>query len=383
MNLPPVQDAGDLKGKVVLYRVDYNVPVGDDGKVDRSEAWRIEATLPTLDYLISKEAKVVVLSHIGRDPSMSLRPVVDYFNIELNKEVGFVPEPVGPRATKIIQNMGNGQVVVLENLRSDSREVENDIEFASLLALYGDLYVTDAFSVSHREHASLVTLPRLLPAYAGMLLLDEVEHLTQLLHVEKPMVMIIGGLKFKTKLPVVDKYLSEVSNVLLGGALAHPIYEKRGFEIGQSVIDREVDVSHLVSDERVLVPNYVVIERDLEVHDISVSLVGEDDMIVDLGYETVDEWADILKEAKTILWNGPVGYYEEGFEEGSIALMEVLEDCEGYKVVGGGDSVEVVMRNGHQDTFDFVSTAGGAMLEFLLVDGNLPGLSALVAEKIK
>ncbi|MFT7557858.1 MAG: 3-phosphoglycerate kinase [Planctomycetota bacterium] len=369
-----VTKLSELEGKTVLVRSDFNVPLGDDGKVDSYEAWRIDQGLHTIMWLRDHGAKVVVLSHIGRKKDESLRPIAEYINQKI--ACGFVPEVVGERVASMVARMGNGTVLLLENVRSDQREVQNDISIAFEWASFADFYVNDAFSVAHREHASVVGLPTLLPSYVGIQFSHEVEHLSRVHEPKKPLVLIIGGLKFATKLALIDAYAEQADTVIVGGALAHPIFYAQGFEIGDSAMDEKVDVSHLLQLPNLQVPSEVVIERGFEIHSIPIGEVQIDDVIVDAGYEYIHSLKKIIESAGTILWNGPLGFYEDDYIEGSLELVGLLQESKAYKVVGGGDTVTLLRKYDLAEAFDFVSTAGGAMLDYL-VDGSLPAIEAL------
>jgi phosphoglycerate kinase len=364
----------DVAGKTVIVRSDFNVPLGDDNKVDAYEAWRIDQGLHTIMWLRDQGAKVVILSHIGRKPEESLRPIAEYINQAI--PCGFVPESSGDRVASMVERMGNGTVLLLENVRSDIREKENDIAIAKEWASFADIFVNDAFSVAHRKHASVVRLPQVLPSYIGIQFANEIKHLSQVREPKKPLVLIIGGLKFATKLALIDVYADQADVVIIGGALAHPIMHAQGLEIGESVMDDSVDVSHLLELSNLSVPSEVVIERGHEIHTLPADEVQLDDVIVDAGYEYVQSLKGVIESAGTILWNGPLGFYEDDYIEGSLELVGLLQDSNAYKVVGGGDTVTLLRKHDLSEVFDFVSTAGGAMLDYL-THGTLPAIESL------
>lgn len=363
-------------GMRVLVRSDFNIPLGSDGVVSRNEAGRIERGLATIGYLSERGARVVVVSHIGRDAQESLAPVARYINSETRHSVGFVPELLGSGVEKMIREMGNGSVLLLENLRSEAGEENNDLAFAQKLASYGEVFVNDAFSASHRLHASIIGVPRFLPAYAGLQFAREVENLDCVRTPKKPLFMVIGGFKFETKIPLIERFVGVADTLVVAGALAHPIYKARGFEIGTSVFDAESDVQAIADNPKVLVPEYVVVKNSAGVSEKHISEVSAEDRIVDIAPSAIDFFRAEITTAQTVLWNGPLGFYEEGHDKGTRYFMEVLSESSGDVVAGGGDTVAVIRQYKQEHIFKFISTAGGAMLEYL-AKGNIPGVEAL------
>lgn len=337
-----------LQGKRVLVRLDLNVPVGDDGIVRESDADRIRKAMPTLEFLKNAGSKVIIISHIGRDPEESLKPVADYMQIPLAPLYGFDGS-----------NLENGSVVMLENLRSDAREESNDETFARELATYGDIFVNDAFSVCHRAHASVVGIPKLLPSYAGLQLEQEILHLNTAMHPEHPAVLIMGGAKFETKLPVIQKLLPIVDHCIIGGALANNFFKERGMDVQHSLIDEAAVLGDLIHDPKII---------------ISDKLVWQETRIVDLLVS--DDIKSVIQNANTIIWNGPMGNYENSFTQGTREIAEAIAKSGATSIVGGGDSVALIEQLGLADKFTFLSTGGGAMLEYL-AQGTLVGIQAL------
>lgn len=357
----------DLQGKRVLVRFDLNVPIGDDGLVHDSDADRIRKSIPTLDFLKNAGAKVVIIAHIGRDPKETLKPVADYMNIPLVPLKGFTGS-----------ELETHQVVLLENLRSTPEEEANDPAFAAQLASYGDLYVNDAFSVSHRAHASVVGVAKLLPAYAGLQLEQEIENLDKALNPERPAVLIMGGAKFETKLPVIQKLLPLVDSVFIGGALVNNFYKEKGYEIGKSLIDPDAHLGDLVNNSKIILPEEVVVQND-GVNDIGgpakfAAQISPADRIVDV--VVPESITQKINESKTVIWNGPMGNYENGFSAGTESLTRIIAASGTFSIIGGGDSVALIEKLGLEKSFGFLSTGGGAMLEYL-VQGTLPGIEAL------
>lgn len=372
MDLRLITEVSDLKGKYVVVRSSCNVPL--DGEEVRN-SYRLKRALPTLNFLKEKGARVIIISHIGRKETDSLQPV---FN-ELNKVLpmkwgGVITDP----AFAGIQNaMLDGEVVMCENLRQDSREEENSAELVEIIAGYASLYVNDAFAEAHRNHASTLGLAKRLPAYAGLTLAEEVIQLEQVMNPVSPSLFLLGGAKFETKMPLVEKYLKLYDQVFIGGALTNDVLKAKGFEVGTSLVsDVSLVGAPFLNDEKLLVPVDVVVEGPEGVKTKSVNDVSTDEKIFDLGPATVDLLADYIAQAKTILWNGPFGNYEAGFEEGTEETAKLIAKSEAFSVVGGGDTVAAVEKLGLNDNFGFVSIGGGSMLT-LLEHGTTDVLDAL------
>ena len=282
--LPTIEDIPDLAGKRVIVRTDFDVSLGDNNTVDDYEAWRIIKSLRTIQYLRDKKARVIVVSHIGRE-GKSLRPVADYINRNTDLQIGFVPEVFGDVAGRMVDELPHGGVLLLENLRQDKREEENDKEFAKSLAAYGEIYVNEAFATCHREHASIVGLPRVLPAYAGFQLLDEIVHLEKVRNPERPLTMVLGGAKFETKLRLLEEYIDVVDRVFVGGALANKFLQEQGHEIGNSLVDESIDITHVVNNPKIVLPRDVeVTKNDPETSEVTLSdEIEKDERVVDIG----------------------------------------------------------------------------------------------------
>lgn len=360
--------ANILPGTRVLVRVDFNVPVAEGRVVD---GFRIERSLETIDFLREKGARLILVSHIaGVD---SLRPVSDFLSERMSHV--FIDKLDFNDMREKLAVLGDGEVALLENLRLHTGEKDNDEEFARALASLADVYVNDAFSVSHRAHASVVSVPRFLPSYAGFLLEEEVDTLSRILEPEKPLLFILGGAKFDTKIPLVERFLGIADTLLIGGALANDIYRSNGYDVGRSLVS-EVDITNIASNPKVVVPADVVAERGEGVVVISAEAVQSNDLISDASPVWIEEMREKINNAKTILWNGPLGNYEAGYAEGSATLARLIAQAPGFSVIGGGDTVALVEKLGIEEGFDFISTGGGAMLDFLS-SGTLPGLEVL------
>ena len=367
----------DLKDKRVLVRLDLNVPLSDDGTVHSTDADRIRKSLSTIRLLKNAGARVIVISHIGRDPKETLAPVAKFF--ATLEPVDFFPALVGDDVAARLADLQSGGCIILENLRSNPGEEANDPAFAATLASYADIYVNDAFAVSHRAHASVVGTPHLLPAYAGLQMEQEIEHLSQAFHPEHPSIVVLGGAKFETKLPVIQKFLGIADTILVGGALANNFYKEMGHEVGSSLLDETADIKNLIGNPKILLPQIVVVENEQGREEKAIADVIHGDKIVDAAPAAIEAFSDTLLAAKFIMWNGPLGNYENGFVEGSQKLAHLIQEAGqagAQSIVGGGDSVALVEQLGLEKDFGFLSTGGGAMLEYL-ANGTLPGIEAL------
>lgn len=366
----------NIKGKKILVRVDYNVPV-TDGKVLDEDADRILASFETIDYLATSGAKVILISHFGRDGE-SLAAVSEF--LKTKRSTSFVPDLLGDLAKNAIEEMTDGDILLLENLRRNPGEEGNDAAFVDALSALGEVFVNDAFSASHREHASIVGLPAKLPAYAGFLFEREHEALSQILFPKKPFVLIVGGAKFDTKLPILEKFLTIADTIVVGGALANTLLSKRGYPIGKSLVDDSEDVSQILASPNLFLPDRVMVERGGIVREVAVNDVITEDVIMDLAPVALDRLAPILANAVTILWNGPLGFYEKKYTASSERLVSLVRQSKAYSVAGGGDTVSMLRAKKLTESFSFVSLSGGAMLEFL-ADGTLPGIDALFSAR--
>jgi phosphoglycerate kinase len=366
-----IADVKDLKGKRVLLRLDLNVPVvGDEVRDD----FRIRKSLPTIAFLRDAGAKVVIVSHLESEVTDSLSRVATYIakSVPIKAFVTSLDD-----APAVVAAMQDGEVVMLENLRKNPGEKENDPVFAGRLASLADIFVNDAFAVSHREHASIVSIPRLIPSYAGLLFSEEIERLSRAFAPQRPFLFILGGAKFDTKLPLIEKFLDVADIVFVCGALSNDIYKEKGYEVGQSTVaSTRVNLKHIEQSPKLMVPTDVVVTNPYSRAVKAPDQVGPDDKIMDAGPQTVSELSDLLSEEKFVLWNGTLGAYEKGFGEATEGLARAIAESGAESIIGGGDTIAVVSRLGLLDKFSFVSTGGGAMIEFL-AKGTLPGIEAL------
>jgi phosphoglycerate kinase len=379
----------DVKGKRVLVRVDYNVPI-KDGKV--SDDTRIVAAMPTLNYLLDHGAAVILCSHLGRpkgapDPQYSLRPVADHLSGLLGKPVAFAEDCIGPAAENAAQALNPGDVLLLENTRFHAGETKNDPEMARQLAALADIYVNDAFGSAHRAHASTEGVAKYLPAVAGFLMEKEIKYLGQAIADPKPpFIAILGGAKVSDKIGVIRNLLHKAEQVLIGGGMANTFFKAQGYPVGDSLAEDEVlDTARELLKEgktRLRLPVDVVIADAFDdgAHSKTMAMgpVPDGWRILDIGPQTVSAYRKAVQGAGTIVWNGPMGVFEfPNFAKGTFAVAQAVADSGAISIVGGGDSVAAINESGLSGRITHISTGGGASLEML--EGlNLPGLAALL-----
>lgn len=374
-----VRDIPILENIPVLVRAALNVPV-EHGKV--TNTFRLRRALPTIEFLRKEHARVVLIGHLGEKGTETFAPVYEALKA-LITGIDFCPVTTGPEARAAVRSLAPGGVLLLENLRRDTGEVSNDPRFAAALAELADVFVEDAFDVCHRSHASVVGLPELLPAYAGLLVEEEVRELSKALMPGSPSLAIIGGAKFSTKEPVLNRLLEAYERVFVGGALANDFIRASGKPVGKSLISSDADeraIRGILSNRRLMLPLDEVIappgSRRAAGHLVPLDGVPAQEAVLDDGPKTIAALAELAKNAKTILWNGPLGNYENGFTDGTETLAKVIAASSAHSVIGGGDTVAAIEKLGLLRQFSFISTGGGAMLDFL-AKGTLPGLEAL------
>ena len=366
----------DLKGKRVLLRCDFNVPLAGEGEV--ANAFRVEKGWASVRYLSERGAKVIAISHMGKSEESlaSVGRALKRFG-----PVVFVPDIVGPVARDAVNAMKDGEIALLENLRQDPREKANDGTFAKELASLADLYVDDAFAAAHREHASIVGVPQFLPSFAGLLMRDEIRTLEEARKPQTPSFAILGGAKFETKAPLIKVLLEKYDHLFITGALANDVFKAQGLEVGVSLISKELPDASVLSNPHFVAPRDVTVERaDKQARVKKPSEVLKDEKIVDIGPDSIAHIAPLIADAKYILWNGPTGLYEAGYTQWTEQIAEHVAKAVagGAKcVIGGGDTIAAIQESGvKEDQLGFLSTGGGAMLEYLL-KGTLPGIQAL------
>lgn len=382
----------DLNGKRVLVREDLNVPL-EDGRV--TDATRIEAAVPTLSDLSSRGAKVIVMSHLGRPDgkvveSLRMAPVARALSEALGCEVKTATDCIGDPARQAVGSMHDGDVLLLENLRFHPGEESNDPAFARSLGELGDLYVNDAFGTAHRAHASTVGITKFLPSYMGPLMAREIEILDRVLqHPERPFVAVLGGAKVADKIGVIDRLLGLCDGIVIGGGMANTLLAAEGFDVGKSLRDRDLEpaksivhkIDHEAAKVDVQLPKDAVVTKefkpDAESREADIDQIAPDEMILDIGPGTAMEFRGIILEAKTVLWNGPMGVFEmDAFGAGTEAVGQAIVDSGAVSVVGGGDSAAAAHKYGFAEKMTHISTGGGATLEYL--EGkDLPGIAAL------
>lgn len=367
-----ITDLTDLKGKRVIIRASLNIPL-EDGQI--RNAFRLKRALPTLRFLHEQGAKTIIISHIGRKPTDTLKPIFDELEKHFPMHWGgpITGLEFGERAALI----GEGTFLMAENLRQDEREEANDRQFAQLIADFGEVYVNDAFAEAHREHASLSALATMLPAYAGLTLMEEISGLQKVMVPNHPSLFLLGGAKFETKMPLVEKYLNLYDQVFIGGALANDVFKAKGFEVGESLVsDQSIAGAAFLNSPKLLIPVDVVVEGPNGVRTCAPTEVEKNEKIFDCGPQTIELLARYIKEAKTILWNGPFGNFEAGFKDSTETTMRHLSEADAFSVVGGGDTVAAIEALGLNDKIGFVSIGGGAMLTYL-EHGSTPALDLL------
>jgi phosphoglycerate kinase len=385
----------DVSGKRVLVRVDFNVPM-KNGKV--TDTTRIDRTVPSLNELTEKGAKVIILSHLGRPKGkknleFTQKPVADALSEALGKPVAFAPDCIGPEAKAVVDAMKPGDVAMLENVRFYAEEEKNDQEFAKKLAELGDALVSDAFSASHRAHASVEALAKLIPSAAGRLMQAEVEALSAALdNPEHPVAALVGGAKISTKLDVLGNLVEKVDQIIIGGAMANTFLAAKGVDVGKSLCEHEMlDNARAILAKAETAGCEIVLPKDAVVagefkegaaaKTVSVDAVPADQMILDVGPQSINDLSARLAGLKTLLWNGPLGAFEvRPFDTGTNVVAQeaakLTQDGKLMSVAGGGDTVAALAHAGVEDEFSYVSTAGGAFLEWM--EGKvLPGVAVL------
>lgn len=379
----------DLDDKSIVYRVDYNVPLDESGRVE--DDFRIQMTIPTIEYLLNKKCQITLLSHAGRPepgkptPDTSLRDCARVLSEKLSLDVGFVDDALGERPE-------DAQIVLMENLRYYAEEKANDTDFAKQLASLGEIYVNDAFAVDHRAHASTAGIAEFLPAVAGFLLEKEVTNIQSAMEdAERPILAILSGVKMETKVPLIEKFINYADNLVIGGGVANTLLANEhfgGHNVGKSVYDDDQDeaIARIATQLESAGKKLTLPDIDLAVgkstddsqrREVSVSEVQDDDLILDFGEKSLATVVGLVRSAKTIIWNGPLGFTENPqFAKASEIVAREVADASAYTLIGGGDTGGFVESLGLHDKFDHISTGGGAALE-LMAGTKLPGIEAL------
>lgn len=392
-------DEQNLSGKKVLIRVDFNVPQDDKGKV--TDTTRIQAAKPTIEKVLKDGGSVILMTHLGRpkgkkDDKFSLKPLVDTISEELGHTVKFVADTTGDEAQKAAKELQAGDILLLENLRFHAEEEQGDTEFAKSLASLGDFYINDAFGTAHRKHASTAVIAEQFAGNKsfGYLMEQELDAIDKVLHnSEKPVTAILGGSKVSSKITIIENLLPAVDNLIIGGGMTFTFIKAKGGEIGDSIVeddklDLALDILDKATDNNVTVylPVDVIaadsFDNNARTQAVKVDEIPDGWQGLDIGPITINHFAEVIANSKTILWNGPVGVFEmENFAKGTKAVADAIEEATkngAFSLVGGGDSVAAVKQFGYEDKVSYVSTGGGAMLESL--EGiELPGVAAMNA----
>lgn len=391
MNKKTVKDI-DVKGKKVLVRVDFNVPLDENKNI--TDETRINAALPTIKYLLDNGAAVILCSHLGRpkgefNMKYSLAPVAARLKELFPGKVTFATDVIGDSAKATVAAVKPGEIVLLENLRFHAEEEKNDPEFAKKLASYADIYVNDAFGTAHRAHASTAGVADYLPAVAGFLIGKELDIMGKALeNPERPFVAILGGKKVSDKIGVINNLLDKVDTLIIGGAMAYTFFKAMGLETGKSLVEEDkIDLAKSLIEKaekkgvKMLLPVDTIVAdkfgEDANTENVDRDKIPEDMEGLDIGLKTRELFASEIKNAKTVIWNGPMGVFEiEKFAGGTKAVAAAMAECKGITIIGGGDSAAAVEQLGYADKMTHISTGGGASLEFL--EGlELPGVAAL------
>jgi phosphoglycerate kinase len=386
----------DIKDKKVFIRADFNVPFDDNMVI--TDDRRIRSALPTINYAIDEGAKVILASHLGRpkgkvEPRFSLAPVAKRLQRLLNKEVIFAPDCIGPQVENIVEKMKAGDIVLLENLRFHNGEEKNDESFAKALAKLADVFVNDAFGAAHRAHASTAGITKFLPSVAGFLLKKEIEYLKGVvMSPVRPFVAILGGAKVSGKIGVLENLADKVDKVIIGGGMAYTFISALGYDIGDSLVESEMlDLAKSIMDKlkknnvKFYLPVDSVIAQSIEpgaeTKIVTTQEIPKGWRALDIGPASVRLFSEALENAKTIIWNGPMGVFEiDSFSRGTYAIANSVADAYALTIVGGGDTDYAIHRAGVSDSITFISTGGGASLQ-LLEGKDLPGISALTDKK--
>ena len=398
MMIRTLRDAAQLKGKRVLVRVDFNVPLKETGDgVAVADNTRMVAALPTIRHLVNQGARVILCSHLGRPkgrvaPELSLGPVAKELTALLGQGVTMASATVGPRVSEIVEEMADGEVLLLENLRFNPGETDDDEGFAGQLAALADVYVNDAFGAAHRAHASTYGIAGLLPSYGGLLLEKELRVLTGLLDSpDRPYVAIIGGAKISGKIGILEELAPKVDRLLIGGGMANTFLAAKGYDMGGSLLEKDkarvalkllgraadIGVEVLLPVDLVVADEISDTAKTMRVEVRPGLAIGDRQMALDIGPETVRRFSAALQDAGTVFWNGPLGAFErQPFADGTVGVARAVAACGGFTVVGGGDSLAAVSQAGLANQISHISTGGAAALRFL-EGGSLPGVEAL------
>jgi len=383
----------DLKGKKVLLRVDLNVPMKNGAITETS---RIEKIIPTINLLLEKQAKIIIISHIGRPKGeviegMSLKPISEKLSFLLKKKVLFNKSLINENTLLEINKISNGSIIMLENIRFNQGEELNDNEFSKKISNLGDIYVNDAFSCSHRSHSSVEGITKYIPSYFGLQITEEINALKKITsEIKKPISLIIGGSKISTKIKIINNLIKKFNNIIIVGGMANTMLKHTGVSVGKSICEYECAplIKEIIENSKkynceIILPKDVIVSESLNGSgkEKNINEIDENEMILDIGSKTISSIETIMNNSKTILWNGPAGYFENpNFQNGTKKILELIsrktKNDKIFSVAGGGETVAAINKFNKFDSFTFVSTAGGAFLEYL--EGKtLPAIKAL------
>jgi len=383
----------DLEGKKVLLRVDLNVPMKNGAITETS---RIEKIIPTIKLLLEKQAKIIILSHIGRPKGkviqgMSLKPISEKLSFLLKKEVLFNKNVINENTLLEINKISNGSIMMLENIRFNKGEESNDRKFSKKISTLGDIYINDAFSCSHRLHASVEGITKHIPSYFGLQIAEEIKALKKITsEIEKPISLIIGGSKISTKIRIINNLIKKFNNIIIVGGMANTMLKHSGVSVGSSICEHECGplIKEIIENSKkynceITTPKDVIVSKSLDGKgkEKNINEIDEDEMILDIGSKTISSIEEKINSSKTVLWNGPAGYFENpNFQNGTKKILEIISQKTNndkiFSVAGGGETVAAINKFKKFDSFTFVSTAGGAFLEYL--EGKtLPAIKAL------
>ena len=383
----------DLKGKKVLLRVDLNVPMTNGAITETS---RIEKIIPTINLLFEKQAKIIIISHIGRPKGkvvggMSLKPISEKLSFLLNRKVLFNKDIISENTLLEINKISNGSIIMLENIRFNEGEETNDREFSKKISTLGDIYVNDAFSCSHRSHASVEGITKYIPSYFGLQITEEINALKKITsEIKKPVSLIIGGSKISTKIKIINNLIKKFNNIIIVGGMANTMLKHTGINVGKSICEyecgpliKEIKENSKKYNCEIILPKDVIVSESLNGSgkEKNINEIDENEMILDIGSKTISSIEKVINNSETVLWNGPAGYFENpNFQNGTKKILELISQKTNndkiFSVAGGGETVAAINKFKKFDSFTFVSTAGGAFLEYL--EGKtLPAIKAL------
>lgn len=384
MQLKTIDQIKKIAGRRVILRLDLNVPI-KDSQVDKHGDWRLKRALPTIEYLLKKKAKVIIVAHLGRpegkrNEKYTLLPVKNALSKLLGRDIEFWADDFR-QYQEDSESMSAGSLAMLENIRFEPREKLNCKRLAKALAKLGDIYVNDAFGNLHRQDSSMDAISNYLPAYAGFLIRDEVAHLSEVVKAKQGLVIIFGGAKAHTKMKLIKDFEKRADRVLVGGALANTMLKASGYSIGKSLFDKEsLEISKELLANKVEMPLDVAVAANFKIKkrkEVSVARVAKNEMILDIGQQSIKAYQEILAQAKLVIWNGPFGYFENPlFVKGSRDIMKFLASTKAKVILGGGETVELAQKLKLDKHFYFISTGGGAMLTFL-GGAKMPALDKL------